>query len=605
MAILTSSVQTFVDLTDQRKLSTYLTSNLPSIQIKDPNNGALTPNWTSTNLVISPVIYLENESLIPGTTSGLTVTWKRREGANSEASLLSSEVPQTNGTLKINANVLNDTTNTPSGMITYVCKVSYNDPTTLQTVNVQSEMSFSLIKNASNARLVEINGDTVFKYDKNVSLVGATQIELSVSIQGVSITKWQYQGSDGVFVDYPAGTADNSTNTGSTILVKPAHAVFFNNKAVIKVLTNDANVYDTHTIVKLYDGITGDTGQGGLTVTVGNETQQIVTDPAGAIVGEQYINIPFKAFKGIDQIACSVAYSTLPDGIVLVSNTAATTTVEGSLKFKTVNAKLLGSVNSGEITLTFTAASSTFSTKFTWSKSKQGVTGTSSVILTLTTPNGNVIQNGEGSVLIQAYGYDGTTVISSGATYAWRKYVSGAWTTISGQTASSLTVTATDIVNIASFECTMTYGGKTYVSVATVIDKTDPCTSEMIPIGGTTFKNGLGGTAVYVTVRRGGSELDPLKGVISTTAPSSPTTSTYWWKVDESAKTCTLMKYSGTAFAAVTLPADNQTLTYTWYKRNKTGAADGTFGKTGKVIYLSADDVDSIATLQCDVSDSK
>ena len=37
MAILTSSQQTFVDITDQRKLSAYITSNLPKSQIEDPN----------------------------------------------------------------------------------------------------------------------------------------------------------------------------------------------------------------------------------------------------------------------------------------------------------------------------------------------------------------------------------------------------------------------------------------------------------------------------------------------------------------------------------------------------------------------------------------
>lgn len=602
MAILTSSVQTFVDLTDQRKLSTYLTSNLPTVQIKDPNSNILNPDWTSKALVITPVIYLENENLIPGSSAGLTVTWKRREGSNSEAALLTNEVAQTNGSLKIDSNVLNNSSDTPSGMITYVCKVSYYDPDTLQTVNVQSEMSFSLIRNASNAKLVNIAGDDVFKYDKNQTLVGSTQIELTADAQGVSIGKWQYQGSDGVFVDYPAGNADNATNTGATIIIKPSHAVFFSNKAIIKITTNDSNVYDTQTITKLYDGATGPMGEGGLTVSIGNDSQQIVTNSDGAIVGEQYLNIPFKAYKGIEQIGATVSYSTLPDGIVLVSNTATTSTTEGTLKLKTVNGKTLGGANAGEITLTFTTSvSATFTGKFTWSKSKSGI---NSVLLTLTTPNGNVIQNGQGSLLIQSYGYDGATLITS-ATYAWRKYVNGVWTTISGQTGPTLTVVADDILNIASFECTMTYNAKNYVAIATLVDKTDPCTSEMTPIGGSYFKNGLGGTAVYVTVRRGGAEIDPLKGIISATAPSTPTTSTYWWRIDESSKTCTLMKYSGTAFVAVTATADNQSLTYTWYKRDKDGNADSTFGKTGKVIYFSADEVDSIATLQCDVSDSK
>ena len=58
------------------------------------------------------------------------------------------------------------------------------------------------------------------------------------------------------------------------------------------------------------------------------------------------------------------------------------------------------------------------------------------------------------------------------------------------------------------------------------------------------------------------------------------------------------MKYSGTAWASTT---DTQSLTYTWYAQDKDGK-EMTFGKMGKVIYLSATDIDSIMTLQCDVS---
>ena len=38
--VLTSSQQTFVDITDQRKLSAYITSNLPKTQSEDPNHRA-------------------------------------------------------------------------------------------------------------------------------------------------------------------------------------------------------------------------------------------------------------------------------------------------------------------------------------------------------------------------------------------------------------------------------------------------------------------------------------------------------------------------------------------------------------------------------------
>lgn len=87
-------------------------------------------------------------------------------------------------------------------------------------------------------------------------------------------------------------------------------------------------------------------------------------------------------------------------------------------------------------------------------------------------------------------------------------------------------------------------------------------------------------------------------GIISETAPASPKSGSFWYQIDHSAKTVILKKYSGTAWATAT---EKQSLTYTWYAQDKDGNAV-TFGKTGKVIYLSAADIDSIMTLQCDVS---
>lgn len=601
MSILTSSVQTFVDLTDQRKLSVYLTSNLPTVQIKDPNANVLNPNWKTTNLKITPVIYLEQEALIPGTTSGLTVAWKRKEGSSTESNLVNGkEAANTDGTLTISDNVLDDIT---SKMITYICRITYNDPDTKQTVNISSEMSFALIQNAVNAKLASIEGEQIFKFDENNTLVSSPQIVLTGTVQGVNIVAWQYKNASGNFVNYPTGPDNTSISTG-TLVIKPGHEVFNGNTAVIKLITDDNNISDTTTITKLYDGVSGGVGAGGLSVVVGNEAHLISCTNAGAVVATTDITIPFYGYKGTALVNASLVVSGLPEGMTVKTNTPCTRDKNGTLILTVAANSTLGGALNGKVTLTFTIDKTEVVKIFSWSKSVKGNSGASSVLLTTYTPNGNVIQNGVGSVLIQSVAYEGTTVISSGATYSWKKYVDGKWTTMEGKTTDSITVTASDIINISSFECDMLYKDKTYKSVVTVIDKTDPCVSEMVPISGTTFKNGLGGTAIYVIVRRSGTELDPLKGKVSTVAPASPANNSYWWKVDEEAKECTLMKYSGSTWTAVTATADKQSLTYTWYKRGKTGETE-TFNKEGKVIYFSAEEVDSIATLQCDVSDNK
>ena len=602
MAVLTSSQQTFVDITDQRKLSAYITSNLPKTQSEDPNTlpHEYAPDWTSSNLVLTPVIFLDQTSVALSAT-GLTITWKRKDGTSAESSLAAGETAA-NGILTVNANKLSAS---DSGMITYICYISYYDSETKNTVNISSDITYTLVRNAENAKLAYVTADTyVFKYDTSSTLVGATQATLTAQVQGVTISKWQYKNSSGAWANYPT-TSDNTSITGGTLVVKPTHSVFVNNVAQIKCVTSDSDVYDTITITKMYDGAKGAdggkgaTGSGGLSVILGNENQAIACTSAGKTSAASTITIPFTGYVGITQTACTCAVGTLPTGITLKTNTAATASAAGKVELSVAASSNLGAdaTLTGDITLTFTISGNTVTKVFTWTKSKAGSNGTSAVVFSVYAPNGTVVQNQSGSLTLATSAYSGTTAITS-ATYQWAKYVNGTWTNISGATASTLTVSGSDIVNIQSYRCTMTYSSKNYVDVITVEDKSDPYVSEMLSIGGFTVKNNLGGVVPYIIVRTNQKEVDELKGIISETAPSTPKSGDYWYKVDHSAKSVTLMKYSGTAWAATT---DKQSLIYTWYAQDKDGK-EVTFGKTGKVIYLSAADIDSIMTLQCDVS---
>lgn len=258
--VLTSSQQTFVDITDQRKLSAYITSNLPKTQSEDPNvlPHTYAPSWASTNLVLTPVVFLDQTSIALNST-GLTITWKRKDGTGAETNLTTGETV-TNGVLKVTQNKLSAST---SGMITYICYISYYDSETKNTVNISSDITYTLVKNAENAKLAYVTADTyVFKYDKDSALVGATQATLTAQVQGVTISKWQYKDNSGSWVDYPT-TTDNTNITSGTLVVKPSHAVFINNVAQIKVVTSDTDVFDTVTITKIFDGVKGDQGDKG------------------------------------------------------------------------------------------------------------------------------------------------------------------------------------------------------------------------------------------------------------------------------------------------------------------------------------------------------
>lgn len=600
--ILTSSQQTFVDITDQRKLSAYITSNLPKTQSEDPNTlpHEYAPSWATTNLVLTPVIFLDQTN-ISLTATGVTISWKRKDGVAAETSLTSGESVN-KGVLTVNTNKL---AASDSGMITYICYISYYDSETKNTVNISADITYTLVKNATNARLAYVTADTyVFKYDTSSTLVGASQATLTAQVQGVTISKWQYKNSSGNWADYPT-TSDNTSITGGTLVVKPTHAVFVDNVAQIKLVTTDSNVFDTVTITKIYDGAKGDkgatgsAGSGGISIVLGNETQAIACTSAGKTSAASTISIPFSGYVGIAQTACACTVGTLPSGITLKTNTAATVSAAGLIELSVAASSDLGgaSVLTGNITLSFAISGNTVTKVFTWTKSKSGSNGTSAVVFSVYAPNGTIVHNQSGKLTLATSAYSGTTAITS-ATYQWAKYTNGTWSNISGATASTLEVSGTDIVNIQSYRCTMTYSGKTYVDVITVEDKSDPYVSEMLSIGGFTVKNNLGGLVPYVIVRTNQQEVDALLGIISETAPSSPKSGDFWYKIDHSAKSVTLMKYSGSAWANST---EKQSLTYTWYAQDKDGK-EVTFTKTGKVIYLSAADIDSLLTLQCDVS---
>lgn len=598
--ILTSSQQTFVDITDQRKLSAYITSNLPKTQSEDPNTlpHAYAPSWETSHLVLTPVIFLDQTNVALDA-SGLTISWKRKDGTGAESALTTGE-SVSKGVLTVSQNKLADST---SGMITYICYISYYDSETKNTVNISSDITYTLVKNAENAKLAYVTADTyVFKYNTSSALVGATQATLTAQVQGVAVSKWQYLNSSGVWTDYPT-TSDNTSITGGTLVVKPAHAVFFNNVAQIKLVTDDVDVFDTISITKMYDGEQGQPGQagsGGLSIILGNEAQTIACTTGGAVQTALEVTIPFTGYVGITQTACSCTVGTLPTGVTVTSNTAATASASGSVVLAfAANATLGGaSVLNGTIDLTFTISGKTVVKKFAWTKSNRGSNGASAVVFSIYAPDGTVVLNQSGSLVLATSAYSGATEITTGATYQWAEYTGGKWTDISGATSDTLTVSGSDIVNIQSYRCTMTYGGKSYVDVITVEDKSDPYVSEMLSIGGFTVKNSLGGLVPYVIVRTNQKEVDALLGSISETAPSAPASGAFWYKIDHSAKTVTLMKYNGTEWAAAT---ETQSLTYTWYKQDKDGK-ETEFDKTGKVIYLSAEDIDSIATLQCDVS---
>ena len=155
-------------------------SNVPKTQSEDPNTlpHAYAPNWETSHLVLTPVIFLDQTNVALDA-SGLTISWKRKDGTGAESALSSGETVS-GGILTVSQNKLSASS---SGMITYICYISYYDSETKNTVNISSDITYTLVKNAENAKLAYVTADTyVFKYNTSSALVGATQATLSAPV---------------------------------------------------------------------------------------------------------------------------------------------------------------------------------------------------------------------------------------------------------------------------------------------------------------------------------------------------------------------------------------------------------------------------------------
>ena len=597
MPIIATGQVSIVDLSDGKSLSCYITANLPKTQIYDPNpGGTVTPDWSGTpKLILTPVVFSDQVSL-PLNSPGLVIAWKRKEGAGAETGLSNGEAAS-GGILTVSRNALNDV---PSKLLSYCVYVTYTDPGMGVPVNIMADITFSQLQTALHAKSVWISGEQIFKYDQGGG-VSPAQIVLTANLQNLVVSKWQYKGSDGNWQDYPT-TADNASITGTTLVIKPTHNVFADDCAAIRVLTSNPNMNDVMTVYKARDGVDGSAGASAPIVFLTNEN---ITFPANASgqASATTFDCNVVAYLGAAKVTPVVgAITGKPSGMNVIQRAAVDNEIPLSI-FVEQNSTLGGAgVQAGMLGVPVTSPVTT-TLQIRWSKVNTGAAGQNAVVFSLYAPDGTVFVNGDGKLTVKAAAYDGTTEITSGATYVWKKFVSGNWQVVTGQTGNMLTVNGSDVAGVASFQCTMTYGGKQYTDTISLLDKSDNYQAVIESSGGDIFKNGIGESILTCRLFQNGVEVDGLKTYhISETAPPSPVAGTFWYKVNKTAKTVVLQKYSGSAWANAS-GSDLHEKTYKWYRLDKDGNALDTSApfKSGKVVFINSGDVEIKTTFKAEV----
>lgn len=175
-------------------------------------------------------------------------------------------------------------------------------------------------------------------------------------------------------------------------------------------------------------------------ISVGNESQNIPCGNDGLASTNFLIEIPFVGYHGMQRIGCVATISSLPNGVTLGENTAATTENDGRIILNVAKGADFGGTDvlTGTIDLSFAIENTTLKKKFTWTKTKDGEVGKSYQI----SPSSLVIKKGTDNSLspatiifsstvtngnsIQKLPYTGRFVIeesANGGTYT-SKYIS-------------------------------------------------------------------------------------------------------------------------------------------------------------------------------------
>ena len=525
-----SSAVTFLDRTDERKLEVYISSNHPTVQIKNQNTGEYTPDWSTTNLQLSAEVYIDSQEITTDTQT--VISWYTKIG-NTETLVGSGE------SLKISSNVL-----TTNPIITYICKATY------QNVNALSQLTFTRVdtgangadgtsvnikgtatsvsaisdtnyytitydgSDVSNAQLSDsymYNGDLYTCVDsrdgidyfinvgriqgpagkdaKSIILTGSAQvfkvsktnvyIPSTISVTAIpintTITGWTYSinGGQTFLSAVPTGVVRNGntvTITGST---------FTSNSLVIK--TSDGQYSDVFTIYKAFDGADGSDGEQGAPAPFAfltNENISFAANSSGQVALTSFTT-NVVAYSGATKVTPIIGtISGLPSGMTV--STPVTSLNEQILTFSIANNSDLGSMTSNNGTITIPVISPVSANlTLSWSKINAGADGAigtpgaDAVTFQVYSSNGYALSINTPTVTLQTFAYIGDVAITAGATYQWYAYNDSGWTAISGGTNAYLAITREDVAFSKSYMCKMTFNGVEYASVATIDDKND------------------------------------------------------------------------------------------------------------------------------------
>ena len=195
---------TIIDYNDALTLTGYIGSNLAKTQMYNPDNGSYNPNWTTTNLVLTPSLYVIGTTADQITSASVTsVKWY--VGSSTTAITANS----TYGLSGAKSHILTVKANTMAGQpgIDYRCVITYKDASTGLSITHPLTISFSRVVNGSGIvdLLVTTPSGNVFKNTEVATLTAKAELWRGSTVDTTNVTyKWAIMDS----------TVTSSSSTG-------------------------------------------------------------------------------------------------------------------------------------------------------------------------------------------------------------------------------------------------------------------------------------------------------------------------------------------------------------------------------------------------------
>ena len=243
---------TIVDYNDALTLTGYIGSNLAKTQMYNPDNDTYSPNWASTNVVLTPSLYVIGTTTDQITSAAVTsVKWY--VGSSSTA-ITSSGNYALSGT---KSHILTIKGNVMAGLpgIDYRCVVTYKDSSTGLSITHPLTISFSRVVNGSGITdlLVTTPTGNVFKNNEVAtltakaelwrgSIVDITNVAYKWAIMDSSVTSSSSSGYDAAFGTGWRKLSDTTgMYTGTTTSTITIYAAAVDSYAVFRCVATDSD----------------------------------------------------------------------------------------------------------------------------------------------------------------------------------------------------------------------------------------------------------------------------------------------------------------------------------------------------------------------------